>query len=385
LKLVVARPSANLAHPFKHFMKRSLASLCLCLAALAEDPKPAAPPAAGAAVTVTVTAAELVPLDRTLPVVGTLFARDEALLAAEVEGVVQKTAAEFGDRVQDGQEIALIATDTYAALANQAAARLEQLRATAANADHELARQLQLQSSGIASPADLDNAKNAADNARAAVAAADAARLVAELDLAHSHVRAPFDGAVAERIATRGDFMQKGKPMFRLVNDATLKFIVQAPESYAADVQKELPVEFSVDAFPGEKFTGKVYLISPQVNAATRAFAFGALVPNEGRRLKAGTFARGELIIRRGVPAVMIPLESAVALSGVTRVFVVEGGVAKSRPVKLGRVKDGRQEVLSGLKGGELVVTSGQTKLSDGKAVVLREAAKTAGVTAAVK
>ena len=81
----------------------------------------------------------------------------------------------------------------------------------------------------------------------------------------------------------------------------------------------------------------------------------------------------------------MIPLESAVGLSGVTRVFVVEGGVAKSRPVKLGRVKDGRQEVLSGLKGGELVVTSGQTKLSDGKAVVLREAAKTAGVTAAAK
>ncbi len=366
-------------------MKRSLPFLCLCLAALAEDLKPAVTSAGGTAVTITVTAAELVPLDRTLPVVGTLFARDEAMLAAEVEGVVQKTGVEFGDRVKDGQEIALIDTDTYAALANQAAARLEQVRATAANADHELSRQLELQHTGIASPADLDTAKTADDNDRAAVAAADAAKRVAELDLAHSHVRAPFDGAVAERIATKGDFMQKGKPMFRLVNDATLKFIVQAPESYAADVQKELPVEFTVDAYPGEKFSGKVYLISPQVNATTRSFAFGALVPNEERRLKAGTFARGELIIRRGVPAIMIPLESAVGLSGVTRVFVVEGNVAKSRPVKLGRVKDGRQEVLSGLKAGELVVTSGQTKLSEGKTVVIREAAKTAGITSVAK
>lgn len=366
-------------------MKRSIPFLCLCLAALAEEPKTASSPTVAPAVTVTVAPAELVPLDRTLAVVGTLFAKDEATLAAEVEGVVQTTAAEFGDRVKEGQEIALIDTDTYAALANQAAARLAQAKATAANAEHELARQIQLQNTGIASPADLETSKTAAENARAAVAAADATRLVAELDLAHSHVRAPFDGAVAERVATRGDFMQKGKPMFRLVNDAVLKFIVQAPESYAAEVQKELPVEFTVDAFPGETFSGKVYLISPQVNAATRAFALGALVPNAEHRLKAGTFARGDLIIRRGVPTVMVPLESPVGLSGVTRVFVVEGNVAKSRSVKLGRVKDGRQEVLSGLKAGELVVTSGQTKLSEGKVVVLREAAKPVGVTTAAK
>ena len=287
--------------------------------------------------------------------------------------------------MKEGREIALIDTDTYAALANQAKARLAQAKATAANAEHELSRQIQLQNTGIASPADLETSKTAAENARAAVAAADATRLVAELDLAHSHVRAPFDGAVAERVATKGDFMQKGKPMFRLVNDAVLKFIVQAPESYAGDVQKELPVEFTVDAFPGETFSGKVYLISPQVNAATRAFAFGALVPNAEHRLKAGTFARGDLIIRRGVPTVMVPLECPIGLSGVTRIFVVEGNVAKSRPVKLGRVKDGRQEVLSGLKAGELVVTSGQTKLSEGKAVVLRDVSKPVGTTTAAK
>jgi membrane fusion protein (multidrug efflux system) len=340
-------------------------------------PDAAAPSPTGAAGAVTVTAirAELVPLDRTLPVVGTLFAKDEATLAAEVEGVVEKTAAEFGDRVPEGQEIALIDTESYAALAHQAAARLDQANATAANAERELTRQLELQKTGIASPADLDTARTATENLRAAVTAAEATRVVADLNLAHSHVRAPFAGAVADRIATKGDFMEKGKPMFRLVNDAVLKFIVQAPESYAGDVRKELPVEFSVDAFPGEKFTGKVYLISPQVNAATRAFAFGALVPNAERRLKAGTFARGELILQRAVPTVMIPLESAVNLSGVTRVFVVEGNVAKARTVTLGRVKDGRQEVATGLKAGELVVTSGQSKLSDGKAVVLRDSA----------
>ena len=53
----------------------------------------------------------------------------------------------------------------------------------------------------------------------------EAAQSVATLNLEHSHARAPFDGAVADRIASRGDFMTPGKPMFRIVNDAVLKFI----------------------------------------------------------------------------------------------------------------------------------------------------------------
>jgi hypothetical protein len=83
-----------------------------------------------------------------------------------------------------------------------------------------------------------------------------------------------------------------GKPMFRIVNDAVLKYIVQAPEAYAGQVVRDQEVVFTVDAFPGQPFTGRVFLISPQVNTGTRAFAFGALVPNADRKLKASTFAR---------------------------------------------------------------------------------------------
>src|SRR5262245_58022206 len=59
------------------------------------------------AVPVTTAAVELIPMDRTLSVVGTLFAKDEAMLGAEVEGKVEKTSVDFGDRVTSGQELAL--------------------------------------------------------------------------------------------------------------------------------------------------------------------------------------------------------------------------------------------------------------------------------------
>src|SRR5882672_503761 len=84
-----------------------------------------------ATVPITVAPVRLLKVDRTIPVVGTLFPKDEATLAAEVEGRVDVTMAEFGDRLTNGQVIAQIDTTTYEALAQQAAANLSRAKATA--------------------------------------------------------------------------------------------------------------------------------------------------------------------------------------------------------------------------------------------------------------
>ena len=311
-------------------------------------------------------------VDRTLPIVGTLFAKDEATLGAEVEGKVEKTTVEFGDRVTAGQELALIDTASYEALSRQAAANVAKARATAENADRELARMHSL--GAIASPSDLDKAQSATEQARAEVKAVEAAEAIARLNLERSHVKAPFDAAVAERIASAGDFKRMGEPLFRVVNDGVIKYIVQAPERYAALVKKEQLVTFTVDAYPGEKFQGKVFLISPQVNTTTRAFAFGALVQNAERRLRASTFARGELVLERNVPTAVVPLDAVVSFVGISKIFVVQDGVAKPRTVELGRVINNRQEILSGVKAGEIIVVTGQSKLYDGAKVRVKEA-----------
>ncbi len=312
-----------------------------------------------------------VPLNRVLPVAGTLFAKDEATIGAEVEGQAEKTGVDFGDRVKSGQEIALIDTAIYEAQARQAAANLARAQATAANSEKELVR---IRSLGqVASQTELDKAQAEAEQARAEVRAAEAADTIAKLNLERSHVRAPFDAAIAERIVSAGDFVKVGTPLFRVVNDGVLKYIVQAPERYAGAVAKGQLVTFTVDAWPGETFSGKVYLISPQVNTTTRAFAFGALVTNETRRLRANTFARGEVVLERAVPTPMVPLDAVVNFAGVAKVFVVEGGVARAREVTLGRVVQERQEILSGVKAGERVAVNGVTKLYDGAKVRLRE------------
>ena len=321
----------------------------------------------------TVASVKKVPLDRTLPVVGTLFPKDEATISAEVEGKVEKTMAEFGDRVREGQEIAQIDTTAYEALARLAAANVAKAKANATNTEQILHRARELDKAGVAPASDLDKNLAEAEQARADVAAAEAAKAIADLNLARSHVRAPFEAAVADRIASAGDFMKVGTPLFRVVNDAVLKYIVAAPEKYVGQVQKEQSVIFTVDAYPGETFEGKVYLISPSVNTLNRSYAFGALVPNGSRKLKASSFARGELILERAVPTLTVPLEAVIQFAGVTRVFIVENGIAHSREVRAGRIHEGEQEILSGLKEGEKVVITGQSKLREGARVRIKE------------
>jgi membrane fusion protein, multidrug efflux system len=321
------------------------------------------------AIPVTVTPVRIAKVDRTIPVVGTLFPKDEATLAAEVEGKVEQTMAEFGDRLTNGQIIAQIDTTTYDVMEGQAAANLARVKATSANAEQNLKRIRELNKSAIASTSDLDQAVAASAQALAEVKAAEAAEAIARLNLDRSHVRAPFDAAVAERIASSGDFMKVGSPLFRIVNDGVLKYIVQAPERYAGQVRKEQLIRFTVDAYPNETFEGRVYLISPAVNTTTRGFNFGALVQNRERKLKANSFARGELLLEKGAPMPLIPLDCVVSFAGITKVFVIDNGVARVRVVQTGRIRDGFQEVLSGLKEGEVVAVSGQTKLFEGAKV----------------
>jgi membrane fusion protein (multidrug efflux system) len=314
---------------------------------------------------------QVVPLDRTLPVVGTLYARNEATIAAQVEGQLQKTEVDFGQSVSTGQELALIDTDSYEAFALQAAANLARSRANALNREHTLKRTLQLQQSRISSTSDLETATAEAEQTRAEVKAAEATEAIAQLNLRRSRVIAPFAGRISERIGSSGDYVKIGSPLFRLVDDTTLKFIVQVPERYASQITTNQLIRFSVDNWPGECFEGKVYLISPSITVATRSFNLGALVPNQSRKLMANSFARGELILAESVPTPVVPLEAVVNFAGVTKVFVIENNVARSREIKTGRILAGRQEVLEGLKAGERVAMAGQTKLFDGAKIRL--------------
>ena len=363
------------------FNRLTASALALVLAACGEQAPPPAKDRKAAAVPVTVAKVTNVAWDRTVSIVGTLFPKDEATLAAEVEGFVEKTFVDFGERVTNEQPLALIAGATYEAQLQERQGNLARAQANLSNAKQNLDRSMRLANTGAVSASDLDAAKSMVAQWDAEVIAAKGSESVAKLNLQHSHVIAPFDGAISQRIVGRGDFVKIGSPLFAVVNDKTLKFIFQVPERFASQVKKELDVTFSVDNYPGEEFKGRVFLISPVVSMATRSFNVVALVANNDLRLKASTFARGSLVVERGVMTPVVPLDAVVSFAGLTKVFVVQDGKARNRTVKVGRIQAGKQEIMDGLKEGEVIVITGQGKLTEGAAVLVpppAEAGKTA-------
>jgi membrane fusion protein (multidrug efflux system) len=319
-----------------------------------ERPEPARPAAASSAPrAVRVARAELRPMERTLQVVGTLSPHEEATVAAQVAGQIERSYVDVGDATRAGQKMALIDTASYQALVRQASANVARATARAENVRQTLARVQQLQRDRVASASELDQAMADAAQARAEVQAAEAAAAIARLNLERSQVKAPFDGAVAQRIASAGDYVAIGTPMFRLVKTDPLRLRLQVPERESPAVRVGQSVRISVEG-DRDAHTGRIARIAPAIREADRVLEVEADVPNRGG-LRGGLFVRAHIVVDDKGQGLSVPAGALVNFAGLEKVVLVKDGKAIEKTVVTGRRGDGWIEIVSGLKAGDTV------------------------------
>lgn len=317
-----------------------------------DNAKPARPDAAPRAVRVA--RAELRPMERALQVTGTLSAREEATVAAQVAGQIETSLVDLGDRVVAGQELVLIDTKSYDALGRESAANLARATATAANAARNLKRVQELQRDRIASTSELDTAVSEAEKAQADVKAAEATDAIARLNLERSRVRAPFNGSVALRTASAGDYVSVGAPIARLVQTDPLRLRLDVPERESVAVRVGQLVRVRVEG-DTNVYSGRIARVAPAIREMDRMLQIEGDVPNQGI-LRAGLFARAEIIINESEPAVSVPVNALVVFAGLEKVLVVRDGKATEKNVVTGRREGEWVEIVSGLNLGETVV-----------------------------
>lgn len=293
-------------------------------------------------------------MERALPVVGTLLAHDDATVSAQVAGQIEKCRVDIGDHVSAGQEIALIDTTSYEALARQSAANLAKATASAANNAKNLQRFQQLEKGGIASTSELERAVADAEQSRAEVKAVEAADAIARLNLERSRVKAPFDGVIAERIANVGEYVTAGTRIVRLVKTDPLRLRLQVPERESAAVRAGQLVRLSVEN-DTNTYSGHIARVSPALDETNRMLVVEADVPNPGS-LRAGLFARAEIVLNEREAALSVPTNALITFAGLEKVVVVQEGKAKEKTVTTGRRSHDRMEIVSGLTAGEIVV-----------------------------
>jgi RND family efflux transporter MFP subunit len=332
--------------------------------------RPEAPPK-----TVTVTTATVRPLERVVQAVGTLAARDEAIVAAQVAGQIETNHVDLGDRVRAGQELVLIHTTSYEALARQAAANLAKARASADNAAQNLKRIQDLQQDRIASSSELDLAVAEAAKTQADVKAAEAAEAIARLNLERSRVKAPFDGLVAQRFASAGDYVGIGARIVQLVQTDPLRLRLEVPERDSPSVRAGQTVRVRVDG-DTNVYVGKLARVAPAIRETDRMLLVEADVPNPGG-LRAGLFARAEIVIAEREPAVCVPANALVVFAGLEKVLGVKDGKAVEKNVTTGRRDGDWVEIVRGLQAGEVVVLD-PGGLRTGQALIVQGHAATA-------
>ncbi len=327
----------------------------------------AATSAAKAALTVTTTLPVRSSLATALSANGNIAPWQEAIVGAESNGMrLAEVRVNVGDVVKRGQVLATFVSDMAQADLAQGKATVAEAEATLADASANAQRARDLQASGALSAQQINQLLTAERTAQARLDALRAGAKVQQLRLAQTQVLAPDSGVISARSATVGAVVPAGMELFRLIRQGRLEWRAEVVASELAQIKPGQTVR--VEAAGGAAVAGKVRMVAPTVDAATRNGIVYVDLPQPGV-IKAGMFARGDF--ETGSSSALTLPQSAVLLrDGFSYVYRVgaDNKVAQTK-VAVGRRVGDRIEITGGLDNTARVVASGAGFLADGDTV----------------
>jgi membrane fusion protein (multidrug efflux system) len=293
-----------------------------------------------------------------------LEAPGEAQVVAKTSGVMVQLMAEEGDQVKAGQVLARLDGDK---------ARLEAARqlATVRKLQDNYERAQEMAAKKLVSAESADQIKYDLEAARAAYD-------LAKLELSYTSITAPISGVVAQRMVKPGNLIALNAPVFRIVNNAHLEGVLNAPERETGRLKVGLPLRMVVDAVPGKVFEGRVDRIAPVMDSSSGTFRVVCAFENFPE-LRPGMFGRIEVVYDQRTNALTVPRIALLEDEGEPAVYVIEGKTAKRKTVQLGYTNGEIAEIRSGLKEGDQVVTAGKVAIRDGTEVQVIDSAGSAG------
>jgi len=298
---------------------------------------------------------ELQTVRETVPSLGTLRPNESVTIVAESSRRVVAIHFEEGASVRKGD--LLFKLDDAALRADLM--RLEGRHGLAVATE---ARQADLMAQKLVSTQDYDRARSELQAIMGEIE-------VLKVQLAQTEIRAPFAGRVGLRRVSDGAYVNPNTVLTTLQDVSQLKLDFTLPERYSADVRKGQTFTFGVEGRPGA-YTGRVAAVDPAVDPATRSVVVRGIVPNPGGALTAGASASVEFEVR-SAEGILIPTRALVPSIKGHSVFVLRDGKAAEQEVRIGVRTSDQVQILSGLKKGDVLLTSNLLRLRAGIPVKL--------------
>ena len=294
-------------------------------------------------------------LNNDLRVTGSLIANETVTLSPEVAGRVERINFKEGQRVKKGQLLIRLNDD-------ELLAELDKLNFTKKlNEDIEY-RQKQLLAREAISKEEYETSLTTLNTTLADIR-------VKQVQLQKHQIRAPFDGIIGLRSVSEGSFVSPSDDLVTLYSINPIKIDLTIPGKYAAEVNPDDKITFTVDAYDDRQFEGSIYATEPQIDPQTRSMKIRALSSNKDGLLLPGQFAKITLTINSYDEAIMIPTEAVIPELNGKKVFVRENGVVASKAIETGIRTSDQVQVTAGLTEGDTVITTGVLQLRPGMPV----------------
>lgn len=288
--------------------------------------------------------------DNNLSLSGSIEANEQVEIRSEVSGIVESINFTEGSNVTKGQLLFKVNDIELRAQLGQARTK-ENLAA-----ENERRANLLLKKEAIS--------QEEYDISRADFQSAKAQTQLISAQIAKTAVRAPFSGKIGLRSISAGTYITPTVLVARLVNTGKLKITFSIPEKYATQVKTNSNLSFTVSGSE-TKYQAKVYAVEPGVDVATRTLQIRAIADNKEGKLLPGTFADVELPLDIIKDAIVVPTEAIVPIQNGKKVFISANGKAKEVKVETATRTDASILVLSGLKAGDTLLTSGVMTLKN--------------------
>lgn len=292
-------------------------------------------------------------LSRTVPTVGTLRANESVTLVPEISRRLVKIHVEEGAEVAAGDLLFKLDDSELVAELGEINARLKLAAMNKQRAENLLPRRAISQQEF--------------DTVTGEFAVLEAEKITQEALLAKTEIRAPFAGRIGVRQVSEGAFVSPTTPLVTLQDVSRIKVDFPLPERYSSEVKTGQKFTFTV-AGSGETFEGRVTVIDPSIDPATRSLLVRGLC-EKPQGLLPGGFAEVKLTLDGMANGFMIPGQAILPSPRGQGVYLIENGRAKLQPVEIGIRTEHEVQVLRGLKEGDQVAVTGLMRIRPGMEV----------------
>ena len=293
---------------------------------------------------------------------GTVIAKETARISTRIAGFVEKTFVDVGDKVKKGQLLMVIDPKDLLARKEALLHQIEATKARAWAAKRSYERLKSLKRVGGVTEQQIDWAKAQYEALENAVKALQASIKEIDNNLKYAKIKAPYDGYVIAKYANVGDFVSPGR-LLLVIDKPPYDVEVYLPERFLGSVKVGQTLEVEVS---GKTVKGRVKKVTNAVDPMSRSFYVKISLP-ENCNVVSGKSVYVKVPEPKKVKGIFIPKSAIFKWGDFTAVYVVDkNGILHLRFVRLGLERDGKIEVLSGLKEGERIIVEGVNRACDG-------------------